>query len=76
MGVRVPLPPFKKIQKSKKTMKNNIHKKETFEDKFDRNYACWVKNNRKAWMFWKKRNRKIFRKKKKEELREYVDSSQ
>ena len=57
-------------------MKNNIHKKETFEDKFSRNYACWVKNNRKAWMFWKKRNRKIFRKKKKEELREYVDSSQ
>ena len=28
--------------------KGNIHKKETFEDKFDRNFACWVKNNRKA----------------------------
>lgn len=56
-------------------MKGNIHKKETFEDKFDRRYACWVKNSRKAWMFWKKRNRKIFRKKKKKELAEYVDQA-
>jgi len=43
-------------------MKSNIHKKMTFEDKFDRKYACWVKNNRKAWHFWKRRNRKQFRK--------------
>ena len=43
-------------------MKGNIHKKETFEDKFDRKYACWVVNNRKAWMYWKKRNRRLFRK--------------
>ena len=28
--------------------KGNIHKKETFEDKFDINFACWVKNNCKA----------------------------
>lgn len=55
--------------------KGNIHKKETLEDRFDRRFACWVKNNRKAWMFWKKRNRKIFRKKKKEELRDYGDYS-
>ena len=43
-------------------MKSNIHKKLTFEDKFSRKYACWVKNNRKAWHFWKRRNRKLFRK--------------
>ena len=42
-------------------MKNNIHKKLTFEDKFDRYYACWVKNNRKAWMYWKKKTRRDFR---------------
>ena len=42
-------------------MKSNIHKKMTFEDKFDRKYACWVKNNRKAWHYWKRRNRKLFR---------------
>ena len=56
--------------------KGNIHKKETLEFKFDRKFACWVKNNRKAWMFWKKRNRKIFRRKKKEEIREYGDYPQ
>ena len=52
----------------RKKMKNNIHKKETFEDKFDRKYACWVRNCRKAWMFWKRRNNKLFRLKKKREL--------
>ena len=42
-------------------MKGNIHKKMTFEDKFDRKYACWVQNNRKAWRFWKRKARKDFR---------------
>ena len=51
-------------------MKGNIHKKETFEDKFDRKYACWVKNNRKAWMFWKKKTRKEFRK----IVKKYIES--
>ena len=50
-------------------MKSNIHKKMTFEDKFDRKYACWVKNNRKAWHFWKRRNRKQFRKIMKEDMK-------
>jgi len=31
--------------------KSNIHKKATFEDKFDQNYACWVQNNPKAWRY-------------------------
>ena len=43
--------------------KNNIHKKETWENKFDRKFACWVKNNRKAWRFWKKLTRRQFRRK-------------
>lgn len=42
-------------------MKGNIHKKMTFEDKFDRKFACWVKNNRKAWHFWKRKTRRDFR---------------
>lgn len=42
-------------------MKSNIHKKLTFEDRFDRKYACWVKNSPKAWKWWKRRNRKKFR---------------
>lgn len=56
--------------------KGNIHKKETWEDRFSRHRSTWARNNRKAWMFWKKRNRKLFRKKKKEEIREYGDYSQ
>lgn len=33
-------------------------KKITFEDKFDRKYACWVKNNHKAWTWFKTANRR------------------
>lgn len=50
-------------------MKGNPHKKTTFEDRFDRNFACWVKNERKAWKFWKRRNNKLFRKQQKEIIR-------
>jgi hypothetical protein len=42
-------------------MKGNPHKKLTFEDKFSRKYACWVKNNRKAWRWFKVQNRRQFR---------------
>lgn len=48
--------------------KGNIHKKMSFEDKFDRTYACWVKNNRKAWHWWKKQAKKEFRRKMKKIL--------
>lgn len=43
--------------------KGNIHKRATYEDKFDRKYACWVVNCRSAWRFWKKKARKDFRRK-------------
>ena len=42
----------------------------TFEDKFDRHFACWVENNRKAWRFWKKKTRKDYRHQMKKEERE------
>lgn len=42
-------------------MKGNQHKKLTFEDKFSRRYACWVKNNRKAWRWFKTQNKRKFR---------------
>lgn len=48
-------------------MKGNPHKKMTFEDKFSRHFACWVKNNRKKWMWYKKHNRRKFRKLMKQE---------
>ena len=57
-------------------MKGNIHKKETFEDKFDRKFACWVKNNRKAWHWWKRKNRKDFRRKQKEQLKKEIQDGE
>lgn len=56
----------------KSGMKGNIHKKATFEDKFDRKYACWVKNNRAAWRYWKVRNRRLFRKQGKKDLKKEI----
>ena len=52
-------------------MKGNEHKKLTFEDRFDRKYACWVKNNNKVWAWWKRRNRKQYRKIKNKEDKTY-----
>jgi hypothetical protein len=40
----------------------------TFEDRFARHYECWAKNNPKSWRWWKRRNRKLFRKLMKKEL--------
>lgn len=56
--------------------KSNIHKKETFESKFDRKYACWVKNNRKAWHWWKRKNRKDFRRKQKQLIKEILNGKE
>ena len=52
----------------KENMKGNIHKKVTYEDHFARRFACWVRNNPKVWRFWKRRNRKLFRKVKIDEV--------
>lgn len=49
-------------------MKGNIHKKVTYEDHFSRRFACWVRNNPKAWRFWKRKTRKDFRKVKIDEV--------
>ena len=56
-------------------MKSNIHKKMTFEDKFDRKFACWVKNNRKAWHYWKHKTRKDFRRITKKEIPNEIHSN-
>lgn len=51
-------------------MKGNIHRKATYEDKFDRALACWVKNNPKTWRWYKKQNIRKFRKMVKQEIQE------
>lgn len=39
----------------------NIYKKLVFEDKFDRDYACWANNHCQGWSKYKRANRKAFR---------------
>lgn len=39
-------------------MQKGFYKKTSFEDKFDRKYACWVVNHPAAWKRYKKRNRR------------------
>lgn len=51
---------------------NNI-KKSTFEDKFDRKYACWVRNNPKLWNWYKRQNRKQFRRIQKRWIQQNMD---
>lgn len=51
-------------------MKGNPQKKLTFEDKFSRKFACWVKNRPKAWRRAKQQARKQFRKIQKQMLNE------
>lgn len=56
--------------------KNNEHKKMTFEDRFARNFCCWVKNNRDAWHFWKRKNRKDYRHIKERELHNEINKGE
>jgi hypothetical protein len=39
-------------------VQKGFYKKTSFEDKFDRKYACWVANHPAAWKRYKKQNRR------------------
>lgn len=56
-------------------MKGNPQKKLTFEDKFDRKFACWVKNRPKAWCRAKQQARKQFRQIQKQIVEEELDEA-
>lgn len=51
-------------------MKNNSHKKRTFEDRFIKRWCCSAINHPEGWAWWKRRNRKQNRIKLKKELKE------
>lgn len=42
-------------------MQKGFYKKTSFEDKFDRKYACWAVNHPTAWKRYKKQNRRKIR---------------
>lgn len=48
-------------------MQKGFYKKTSFEDKFDRKYACWAVNHPTAWKRYKKQNRRKTRRWIKEE---------
>jgi len=56
------------------TMRSEF-KKLTYEDKFDRKFACWA-NNHDGWSKAKKQNRKEARQKLKEELKKELERNQ
>ena len=56
-------------------MKGNPQKKLTFEDKFSRKFACWVKNRPEAWRQAKQRARKQFRQIQKRMVEEGLDEA-
>lgn len=53
-------------------MRKGFWKQLSIENKFDRKYACWVKNNPKAWAWNKSKNRKSCRRKLKEYLQHEI----
>ena len=56
-------------------MKNNRHKKLTFEDKFYRFYCCGKENHNKNWSKDKHINRKLCRTRNKRELEKEIEDA-
>lgn len=50
--------------------KGNPQKKMVFQDNFIKHWACSADNHPEGWSWHKKKNRKTFRRKMKEELKE------
>lgn len=53
-------------------MQKGFYKKTSFEDKFDRKYACWAVNHPTAWKRYKKQNRRKTRRWVKEETEKNI----
>ena len=52
--------------------KGNPQKKEVFQDNFIKRWACSAENHPEGWAWWKRKVRKAFRRKQKEELRKEI----
>jgi len=52
-------------------MKNKSYKKYVFQDNFIKRWCCSAENHPEGWSWWKRHNRKITRKRLKEEIKEY-----
>lgn len=54
------------------SVQKGFYKKTSFEDKFDRKYACWAVNHPTAWKRYKKQNRRKTRRWIKEETEKNI----
>ena len=52
--------------------KGNPQKKKVFQDNFTKRWACSAENHPEGWAWWKRKVRKAFRRKDKEELRKEI----
>ena len=56
-------------------MKNNSHKKRVFQDNFIKHWCCSSSNHPSGWGWWKKHNRKVNRRRLKNEMHKDVMDS-
>ena len=50
-------------------MKGNPQKKRVFQDNFIKRFCCSARNHPEGWRWYKRKTRKVFRKRMKEDLR-------
>lgn len=56
-------------------MKGNPQKKMVWQDNFIKRWACSAENHPEGWHWWKKHNRRTFRKKAKHELDKEINEA-
>ena len=54
--------------------KGNPQKKIVFQDNFIKRWCCSAENHPKGWSWWKRKNRKTFRNKMKQELKKEINN--
>ena len=55
--------------------KGNPQKKEVFQDNFIKRWCCSSRNHPEGWSWWKRQNRKKFRRLMKDRTRKEVDGT-
>ena len=55
--------------------KGNPQKKEVFQDNFIKHWCCSASNHPEGWSWWKRQNRKKFRRLMKDRTRKEVDGT-
>lgn len=54
--------------------KRSLDKKRVFQDNFIKRWCCSAVNHPEGWAWWKRKNRKRARQKRKEETRKEIES--